>query len=139
MSDPQVKERLPWEPAIYEHKAALIGRSPEEVSHSANLLTAAILEEIRIYQADFVTVGIDVYNVEAQACGAQVVTTGPQACPEIPIPPWSVERLPRELEVPAIPREGRFQLLLDAARRVTDIFTGSSSMFVDTSRPWPPT
>lgn len=33
---------LKWEPAIYEHKASLIGKGPAEVANSAELLTAAL-------------------------------------------------------------------------------------------------
>ena len=54
---------LPWEPAIYEHKAALIGLSPAEVSRSADLLARSLEAEHRAYAADFMTVGIDVYNI----------------------------------------------------------------------------
>jgi hypothetical protein len=36
---------IKWEPAIYEHKAALIGKTPAEVANSAELLTQAVLKE----------------------------------------------------------------------------------------------
>ena len=49
-----------WEPAIYEHKAALIGRHPHEVAASAELLTEAVLMEYATYRPDFITVGLDV-------------------------------------------------------------------------------
>jgi hypothetical protein len=38
---------IKWEPAIYEHKAALIGKSPAEVANSADLLTEALLKEYK--------------------------------------------------------------------------------------------
>ena len=36
---------LRWEPAVYEHKAALISRSPAEVSASADLLVGMLTDE----------------------------------------------------------------------------------------------
>ena len=41
-----------FEPAIYGHKAALIGREPREVAMSAGLLAEAVLKEHEVYRAD---------------------------------------------------------------------------------------
>ncbi len=106
---------IPWEPAIYEHKAALIGKTPAEVSASADLLARALKAEHAAYRADFMTVGIDVYNVEAESAGALVEETGSTSCPEIRTPPFSIDRF----EPPAPPDttvSGRYPLLLEAAR-----------------------
>lgn len=69
-------EKLPWQPAIYEHKAALIGCTPLEVACDADLFVEALLKEHEVYEADFLTVGLDVYNVEAEALGAELTTPG---------------------------------------------------------------
>mgnify|MGYP006285343485 FL=1 len=111
-----------WEPAIYEHKARLIGRAPAEVSRSADLLEQALLAEHATYGADYLTVGIDVYNVEAEACGARIVAHDETACPEIPDAPWSIEDaaegdLESLLVMPDIPGAGRFRVILEASRR----------------------
>ena len=106
-----------WEPAVYEHKAALISRTPSEVSASADLLVEALIAEHNVYQADLITVGIDVYNLEAEALGAEPSEVDPYACPEIRAPLWSLESLPRELEPPRVSVAGRFALMLEAADR----------------------
>ena len=59
-------------PAIYEHKAAFIGSTPSAISRDATLLTRALLAEFEALQPDALTVGVDVYNLEAEACGCQV-------------------------------------------------------------------
>lgn len=59
-------------PAIYEHKAAFIGSTPSAISRDARLLTRALLAEFEALQPDALTVGVDVYNLEAEACGCQV-------------------------------------------------------------------
>lgn len=109
-----------WEPAVYEQKAALIGRSPAAVARSSDLLTAAVLAELEAYQADAVTVGVDVYNLEAEAFGAKPVAASWTACPDVTEPLWRISEIPRELEPPPVPAAGRFHVMLDAAQRVRD-------------------
>jgi uroporphyrinogen decarboxylase len=68
----QPADRIPFVPAIYEHKAALIGESPSKVCRNAELLERALLSELEVYDADMLVIGIDVYNVEAEALGCRV-------------------------------------------------------------------
>ena len=119
-------ERMLWEPAIYEHKAALIGRGVGEVANSAELLGEAVLAEYETYRADLLTVGVDVYNVEAEACGAKVVAGDAEACPDIPVPLWDLASLPADVALPEVPGAGRFALLLRAGRRVADRLGGAA-------------
>ena len=72
-----LQKSLPWQPAIYEHKAALIGRTPIEVACNAAMFAQALLKEYEVYGADFLTVGLDVYNIEAEALGAELTVPGP--------------------------------------------------------------
>ncbi len=60
-------------PAIYEHKGWFIGRTPSAIGRDADLLTRALLAEYEAIGPDALTVGVDVYNVEAEAAGAPVV------------------------------------------------------------------
>ena len=106
-----------WEPAIYEHKAALIGKSPGEVSRSADLLSRALVEEYKRYRADYMTVGIDVYNIEAESVGAVVCETDARSCPEIRTPPYSLESFD-PTGIPVV-SDSRFSLLIDAANIAT--------------------
>jgi uroporphyrinogen decarboxylase len=62
-------DRTPWVPSVYEHGAALLGRSPTEVSRDAGLMAQAALKAFETYRHDIVTVGIDIYNIEAEAFG----------------------------------------------------------------------
>jgi len=66
-------DRIPFVPAIYEHKAALVGASPSRVCRDADLLYQALLRELETYDPDMLVIGIDVYNVEAEALGCKVV------------------------------------------------------------------
>ena len=59
-------------PAIYEHKAWFIGSTPSAISRSADLLARALLAEFEAIGPDALTVGVDVYNLEAEAVGCKV-------------------------------------------------------------------
>ncbi len=63
----QKADRIPFVPAIYEHKGALIGKSPSQICRDANYLYAGLLRELEVYDPDLLVIGIDVYNVEAEA------------------------------------------------------------------------
>jgi uroporphyrinogen decarboxylase len=109
-----------WEPAIYEHKAALIGRSPSEVANSAELLTEAVLKEYEVYQSDYVTVGLDVYNIESEALGAKLAAPGKNECPDLAGTLYDLNNLPERLTLPDIPEAGRFSLLIEAGKNVNE-------------------
>jgi hypothetical protein len=68
----QVVDRWPWVPSVYEHGARLLEKSPGEVSRSAALMAEAALCAYRTYAHDVVSVGIDIYNIEAEAFGCAI-------------------------------------------------------------------
>lgn len=127
------KPRLAWEPAIYEHKAALIGESPGAVSRSADLLARALLAEYETYRSDYMTVGIDVYNVEAETVGAVLSESDERSCPEIRTPHLSVD----DFVPPPLPdgNAGRFPLLIQAARIASDALGGVTELRIAASGP----
>ncbi len=59
-------------PAIYEHKAWFIGSTPSAIARDAGLLARALLAEYEAIGPDALAVGVDVYNLEAEAVGCTV-------------------------------------------------------------------
>lgn len=59
-------------PAIYEHKAWFIGSTPSAISRDGDLLTRALLAEYEAIGPDALAIGVDVYNLEAEAVGCTV-------------------------------------------------------------------
>jgi uroporphyrinogen decarboxylase len=112
-------------PAIYEHKARLLGRSPSEVSRSAGLLEQAVLAEYETYGPDMLTVGIDIYNIEAEALGSEVWF--PEAIEAVPI---IKDRILSSLDdfgtlcMVEPESSGRMPLVLEAAKAVNDKLAG---------------
>jgi uroporphyrinogen decarboxylase len=45
-------DRIPFVPAIYEHKAALIGKSPSQICRDAELLHEGLRRELATYDPD---------------------------------------------------------------------------------------
>jgi len=115
----QAVDRIPFVPAVYEHKARLIGRAPSEVCRSLDLLLEALERENEIYGPDALTVGLDVYNVEAEAlgCGVRYFDGSPDV-PAVEAPilggPGELGRLGR----PDPGRDGRMPLFVEAAARL---------------------
>jgi uroporphyrinogen decarboxylase len=63
---------MKFEPAVYEHAAKLIGKTPWEASRSRELIVEAHRAAYELYCHTPVVVGIDIYNLEAEAFGAVV-------------------------------------------------------------------
>jgi len=114
-------DRPPFVPAVYEHKAALVGRSSSEVCRDGELLRRALLRELEIYAPDVLTVGLDVYNVEAEALGCPVrYFEDSNDVPAVASPRLREARGVEALEVPDPERDGRMPLFLEAAQRLVN-------------------
>ncbi|MHC4440407.1 MAG: uroporphyrinogen decarboxylase family protein [Planctomycetota bacterium] len=107
-------------PSIYEHAATVIGKSPWEVSRDVELLTKGHIEAYRIYQHRPIVVGIDIYNLEAEAYGAVVGKAAGNAIPAISEYPCSSVKELLTLE-PFDPKTaGRIPMAIEAAKRISD-------------------
>jgi len=109
-------------PAIYEHKAWFIGSTPSAISRDADLLTRALLAEFEAIGPDALAVGVDVYNVEAEAVGC-TVTYYEGADASIPgiKPGHHIIQVGDDLSQAKVPhplKDGRMPVNLEAARRV---------------------
>jgi len=118
-------ERVPFLPAIYEQKAWFVGETPSKVCRDVNLFTTAVLAEYERVQPDALTIGIDVYNVEAEAVGCTVTyyagddISTPAIGPEGAIFQGSDDIA--SLKMPDPRKDGRMPLNLEVARRVVKV------------------
>jgi uroporphyrinogen decarboxylase len=106
-------------PAIYEHKARLTGVSVSSLSTDSDQLAKACLAEWQTYAPDMMTVGIDIYNVEAEIIGAKVcLGEANDAVPHLEAP--LITSL-SGFEYPAVNdiyQRGRAKVFVDAAEKV---------------------
>ncbi len=119
---PSAERRCDMElsPSVYEHAAAIIGRSPWEVSRDPELLFEAHAAAYRVYQHTPVMPGIDIYNLEAEAYGARIENPGGIGIPAVREPCCSgVAEL---LQLPPLDarRDGRIPMQIDVARRLAE-------------------
>jgi uroporphyrinogen decarboxylase len=111
-------DRVPFVPAVYEHKAWFTGRTPSEVCREGRLLLESVIAEFETLRADAVVVGIDVYNVEAEACGCAVRyfdgrdTSIPSLAPGSEVIPG--DALPGDLAVPDPSKAGRMPMMIES-------------------------
>jgi len=107
-------------PSVYEHAARVIGKSPWEVSRDVELLSKAHIEAYRLYRHQPVVVGIDIYNLEAEAYGSVVSRAAGNAIPAIREYLCSSVKEMLSLE-PFDPKTaGRIPMVIEAAKRVSD-------------------
>jgi len=114
-----------FSPSVYEHAARVIGRNPWEVSRDAELLSTAHIEAFRLYNHRPVVVGIDIYNLEAEAYGSAVERPSGTGVPAISRHPYSTVKELISLE-PFNPKtDGRVPMVIEAAMRVADECPGA--------------
>jgi uroporphyrinogen decarboxylase len=112
-------DRIPFVPAIYEHKGALIGKSPSQICRNADYLCAGLMKELETYDPDMLVIGIDVYNVEAEALGCKVVYfEDSNDCPGIVEPIVDSPAALAKLGIPDPDRASRMPVYLEVAARL---------------------
>ena len=113
---------MDFAPSVYEHAALLIDRTPWEVSREPDLLFEAHAEAYRRYRHAPVVVGIDIYNLEAEAYGGVIEKPHGVGIPAIgrPIVDSAGELAELEPFDPAV--AGRIPMAIDVAARLAREF-----------------
>jgi len=112
---------MKFEPAIYEHAAKLLGKTPWEVSRSKELIVQGHKAAFEKYHHRPVVAGIDIYNLEAEAYGGVVAKPGGEG-----IPALEAYLCNEVAEILALPdfnpaSSGRLAMIIDAARELQSI------------------
>lgn len=113
---------IPFLPAIYEYKASLIGSTPTAIATNSDLLARALFAEFEQIGADALTVGVDVYNIEAEAVGCRILYPpyGDSGVPGLDIThqPFKLGDDFTQAPIPDPLRSGRMPVFIEAARQV---------------------
>jgi uroporphyrinogen decarboxylase len=109
--------RIPFTPVVYEHAARFVNRSPWDVSRDPELMFEGHRRAYLEYRQQVIAVGIDIYNLEAEAYGAKVVGEG-EAIPAIFEPLFST--LEDALNVPPFDADcdGRIAMVIGVGQRL---------------------
>jgi uroporphyrinogen decarboxylase len=110
--------KISFTPVIYEHAARFVGRTVWDVSRDPGLMFEAHRRAYLEYRQQVIAVGIDIYNLEAEAYGAQVEAGCAEAIPAIHRP--LLTTLEDGLQLPPFDpqRDGRIAMVLAVGRRL---------------------
>jgi len=111
---------IQFAPSIYEHAARVIGASPWEVSRDAELLAEGHIEAYWLYEHWPIVVGIDIYNLEAEAYGAEVSRPSSNGIPAISRHPFREAKELIELKPFDPKRAGRIPMVIEAAKHILE-------------------
>jgi len=110
--------KLAFTPVVYEHAARFVNRTPWEVSRDPDLMFEGHRRAYLEYRHQVIAVGIDIYNLEAEAYGARVEPCEGNAIPAIREPLLSSLDQGLELKPFDPARAGRVAMLLAVGRRL---------------------
>ena len=110
--------KIPFAPAVYEHAASLIGKTPGEVFRDPEAIYAGHRKAFLTYNHKPICVGIDIYNLEAEAYGATIANPGGTSIPAVAEP--LVHSLDEALALPPYDphRDGRIRMMIEVGQRL---------------------
>lgn len=109
--------KIPFTPVVYEHAARFVGRTPWEVSRDPELMFHGHRLAYLEYRHQVIAVGIDIYNLEAEAYGATVQGQG-DAIPAIHRPLLKTLEEGITLKPFDPERDGRIAMVLSVGKRL---------------------
>ncbi len=112
-------------PSVYEHAAALIHETPWRVSRDPECLFRAHAEAFRVYRHAPVVVGVDIYNLEAEAYGATIVEPVGNGIPSISSHPCAASDDITKLGVFDPRRDGRIPMVIGVGKRLAKALPGA--------------
>jgi uroporphyrinogen decarboxylase len=117
--------KIPFSPSVYEHAAAMISRSPWDTSRDPELLYAGHRAAYLEYRHSPIVVGIDIYNLEAEAYGSKVRVPGENGIPAIHEALFSNvdEAISVQPFDPAV--DGRIPMVIEVGRRLKADHSGA--------------
>jgi len=112
--------KIPFSPSVYEHAAKLAGHSPWDTSRNPDLLFAGHKAAYLAYKHTPIVVGIDIYNLETEAYGAEISVPSGNGIPAIHTPPCASldEALALKPYDPAT--DGRLAMVIGVGQRLAN-------------------
>lgn len=124
-----------FEPTILEHAAGMIRKRTWTVSRDEQLMLEAHLAAYKVYQHSPIIVGIDIYNIEAEAYGAITKDSGGNEVPSINSP--LVHDIAEMIGIPPFNplSDGRIPMVLNVAEKLS-ILCPTAQVLVPISGPF---
>lgn len=110
--------RVPFAPTIYEHAAGILHVTPSRMAKDADLIVSGQLKAYELYKHDIISVGVDIYNIEAEALGCPIVFYDDETLPATNGVLLSNPSDLKNITVPNPYKDGRMPVFLEAGRRI---------------------
>ena len=110
--------KIAFTPVVYEHAARFVGRSPWAVSRDPELMFEGHRRAYLEYRHQVIAVGIDIYNLEAEAYGATIENTGEYGIPAVHEPILKSLAEGTALKPYDPERAGRIAMLISVGQRL---------------------
>lgn len=117
--------KIAFTPAVYEHAARFVGRTPWEVSRDADLMFEGHRRAYLEYRHQVIAAGIDIYNLEAEAYGATIEACEGDAIPAIQQPLLASLEEGLALKPFDPQRDGRIAMVIAVGQRLKREFPGA--------------
>ncbi len=114
--------KIGFTPVVYEHAARFVGRTPWDVSRDAGLMFEAHRRAYLAYHHQVIVVGIDIYNLEAEAYGAKIEAVEGDAIPAVHEPMFSSVEQGIGLKPFDPGRDGRVAMAISVGQRLKKEF-----------------
>ncbi len=115
-----IPPRIPFCPTIYEHAASLVHVTPSQMAKSPDLLVEGQLAAYETYRHDLITVGVDIYNVEAEALGCPMIFYENATLPSTNGIVINEASDLKNLRTPDPLKDGRMPMILEACERINE-------------------
>lgn len=109
---------MDFTPSVYEHAARLLEKRPWDVSKNKNLLIESHALAFEKYQHTPVIVGIDIYNLEPEAYGAEIEEPEGNGIPAISTHPYQTIDDILGLSPFAPGKDGRIPMIISAGKQL---------------------
>lgn len=116
------QQPMNFTPAVYEHAAKLIEASPWQASRDSGLLVKSHAAAYSRYRHTPIIVGIDIYNLEAEAYGATVAEPEDNEIPSITSRPCATTAEIMDLPPLDPASAGRIPMIIAAGRELRALF-----------------
>jgi uroporphyrinogen decarboxylase len=114
--------KIAFSPSVYEHASALIHKTPWEVSRDMELLCKAHRKAYELYHHSPIVVGVDIYNLEAEAYGCVVQNPGGNGIPAITKNIFRSLKEAKSLKPFDPQKDGRISMIIESGVRLKKEF-----------------
>lgn len=111
-----IPPRIPFAPTIFEHAAKIMNVTPSKMANDIDLIVQGQLAAFEMYNHDIISVGVDIYNIEAEALGSSIIYYDDATVPAIEGTIVNNSSDLKNLSIPNPIKSGRMPIFMEACK-----------------------